>query len=279
MFSESISMNLYDFDTFGRYDIGIYGKGHCDLIEVSGLTKYYGDHAALEDLDFILKEGSVTGFLGPNGAGKSTALNMITGYLSPTSGSIRVGEHNLYEEPEEAKRLIGYLPEVPPVYPELTVRENLEFAAGLRKISGKEMKDEIRRVSEELGLSEVENRLGRNLSKGFRQRVGFAMALIGDPKILILDEPTAGLDPKQVIEIRDLIRKLKKDHTILLSSHILSEIAEVCDEILILSEGMKAAQGSLEELREKTGRESLEEIFLELTADDEHSAAAGEEKK
>ena len=268
MFSESISMNLYDFDTFGRYDIGIYGKGHCDLIEVSGLTKYYGDHAALEDLDFILKEGSVTGFLGPNGAGKSTALNMITGYLSPTSGSIRIGGHDLYEEPEEAKRLIGYLPEVPPVYPELTVRENLEFAAGLRKISGKEMKDEIRRVSEELGLS-----------KGFRQRVGFAMALIGDPKILILDEPTAGLDPKQVIEIRDLIRKLKKDHTILLSSHILSEIAEVCDEILILSEGMKAAQGSLEELREKTGRESLEEIFLELTADDEHSAAAGEVKK
>ncbi len=248
------------------------------MIEVSGLTKYYGDHAALEDLEFILKEGTVTGFLGPNGAGKSTALNMITGYLSPTSGSIRIGGHDLNEEPEEAKRLIGYLPEVPPVYPELTVRENLEFAAGLRKISGKEMKEEILRVSKELGLSEVEERLGRNLSKGFRQRVGFAMALIGDPKILVLDEPTAGLDPKQVIEIRDLIRKLKKDHTILLSSHILSEIAEVCDEILILSEGMKAAWGSLEELREKTGRESLEEIFLKLTAEEEHSEEAGEEE-
>ena len=248
------------------------------MIEVSGLTKYYGDHAALEDLEFILKEGTVTGFLGPNGAGKSTALNMITGYLSPTSGSIRIGGHDLNEEPEEAKRLIGYLPEVPPVYPELTVRENLEFAAGLRKISGKEMKDEILRVSKELGLSEVEERLGRNLSKGFRQRVGFAMALIGDPKILVLDEPTAGLDPKQVIEIRDLIRKLKKDHTILLSSHILSEIAEVCDEILILSEGMKAAWGSLEELREKTGREALEEIFLKLTAEEEHSEEAGEEE-
>lgn len=219
------------------------------MIEVKHLTKYYSETAAVCDLSFTVNDGRIYGFLGPNGAGKTTTMNMITGSLAPTSGEVLIDGLDIFKEPKAAKKSIGYLPEIPPLYPDLTVGEYLRFAAELKKTDRRSRSREISDVLNELGLLEVENRLIRNLSKGFRQRTGIAQALIGNPGTLILDEPTAGLDPKQITEIRALIRELGKKHTVLLSSHILSEVNEICDEILIISRGKLVASGTPESLR------------------------------
>ena len=205
------------------------------MIEVKNLTKRYGNHLAVDHLNFTVESGKIYGFLGPNGAGKSTTMNIMTGYLGATEGKVLIQGHDILKEPELAKKSIGYLPEQPPVYMDMTVREYLQFAAELKKIPKKEREKQMNDVIRMTGIREVENRLIQNLSKGYRQRVGLAQAILGFPDVIILDEPTVGLDPKQIIEIRELIRKLSKKHTIILSSHILAEIREVCDYIMIIS--------------------------------------------
>ncbi len=207
------------------------------MIEVLNLTKQYGKHTAVNNISFSLKKGEILGFLGPNGAGKSTTMNILTGYLSSTSGSIKVNGIDLLENPVEAKKHIGYLPEIPPLYVDMTVNEYLVFVANLKKVPTKEQAAHLSTLIAELHLEEVRYRLIKNLSKGYKQRVGLAQALIGSPEVLILDEPTVGLDPKQIIEMRELIKSLSKDHTILLSSHILSEISAICDQIMIINKG------------------------------------------
>ena len=221
------------------------------MIEVSHLTKKYGSNCAISDLSVTIQDGQIYGFLGPNGAGKSTTMNMITGYLAPTSGEVKVDGHDIVKEPEAAKRGIGYLPEVPPLYPEMTVEEYLRFAAELKKIPAPQRKAAVDSVIETAKLSDVRRKLISNLSKGYKQRAGLAQALLGDPKIVILDEPTVGLDPKQVIEMRELILRLKEKHTVILSSHILSEVSAVCDQILIISKGKLVASDTPDGLREK----------------------------
>ncbi len=233
------------------------------MIEVSHLTKKYGRNLAVDDLSFTVEDGQVYGLLGPNGAGKSTIMNILTGYLSATGGEVMVEGHPLPEEADKAKACIGYLPEQPPLYPEMTVEEYLSFAAELKKVPKAERAEQVKKAARRTGLEKVLPRLIRSLSKGYRQRVGIAQALLGSPKIIILDEPTVGLDPAQVIEIRRLIRELGRSHTVILSSHILSEVQAVCQRILILSEGHLAAAGTLEELT--AGGKTLEEVFLELT--------------
>ena len=205
------------------------------MIEVQNLVKMYGDHTAVDHLSFRIEKGHIYGLLGPNGAGKSTTMNIMTGYLGATEGKVLIQGHDILKEPELAKKSIGYLPEQPPVYMDMTVREYLQFAAELKKIPKKEREKQMNDVIRMTGIREVENRLIQNLSKGYRQRVGLAQAILGFPEVIILDEPTVGLDPKQIIEIRELIRKLSKKHTIILSSHILAEIREVCDYIMIIS--------------------------------------------
>ncbi len=239
------------------------------MIEVKDLTKKYGDHTAVDRLSFRVEEGQVYGFLGPNGAGKSTTMNIMTGYLAPTSGTVTVDGIDIQKDPEEAKSRIGYLPEIPPVYTDMTVTEYLQFAAELKKIPKAERKSRVEQVMEMTGITEMKNRLIRNLSKGYKQRVGLAQAILGDPKVLILDEPTVGLDPKQIIEIRDLIRKLGEKHTVILSSHILSEVSAVCDRILILSGGKLVACDTPEGLQQMlTPRTELEiRLFAAPEAD------------
>ena len=244
------------------------------MIEVKNLVKRYGDHVAVNNLSFTVEEGQIYGFLGPNGAGKSTTMNIITGYLASTEGEVLINGHNILEEPEEAKKCIGYLPEQPPLYPEMTVQEYLDFAAELKGVKKAERKEQVCSAARRTGLEKVLPRLIRSLSKGYRQRVGIAQALLGSPKLIILDEPTVGLDPAQVIEIRKLIRELGQAHTVILSSHILSEVQAVCQQVLILSKGRLAASGSLQELT-ADGR-SLEEVFLELTGG-ETEESTGEE--
>lgn len=208
------------------------------MIEVKNLIKQYGDKTVVKDVTFTVKDGEILGFLGPNGAGKSTTMNILTGYLSATSGEVRIDGTELSQNPEQAKKKIGYLPEIPPLYPEMTVEEYLRFIFRLKKVKGKENREQhISEICDTVFLRDVKKRLIKNLSKGYRQRVGIAQAMIGDPKILILDEPTVGLDPKQILEIRSLIRKLGEKHTIILSSHILQEIQAVCTRVLILNEG------------------------------------------
>ena len=224
------------------------------MIEVRNLTKRYGPHTAVDGLTFTIREGQVLGFLGPNGAGKTTTMNMLAGYLPPTEGSILIGGTDLAQDSIKAKQMIGYLPEVPPLYPDLTVTEELLFMAGLRGVPRTKRQEEVRRVMEKMDLEAVKTRLIRNLSKGYRQRCGMAQAMIGDPDILLLDEPTSGLDPRQITEMRALIKELGKKHTVLVSSHILSEVSEICDTVLILSEGKIAASGTPSDLaRENTG--------------------------
>jgi ABC-2 type transport system ATP-binding protein len=218
------------------------------VIEVSHLTKKYGRHLAVNDLSFTVEEGQIYGLLGPNGAGKSTIMNILTGYLSATSGTVTVDGHRLPEEAEAAKRCVGYLPEQPPLYLEMTVEEYLLFAAELKKVPRAARRDQVLRAAHRTGLEQVMPRLIRNLSKGYRQRIGVAQALLGSPKVIILDEPTVGLDPAQVIELRSLIRELGKTHTVILSSHILSEVQAVCNQVLILSAGQLVAVGTPEEL-------------------------------
>ena len=244
------------------------------MIEVSHLTKQYGNHLAVDDVSFTVADGQICGLLGPNGAGKSTIMNILTGYLSATSGQVTVAGHPLPEEADAAKACVGYLPEQPPLYPEMTVQEYLTFAAELKGVKKAERKEQVYRAARRTGVETVLPRLIRSLSKGYKQRVGIAQALLGSPRLIILDEPTVGLDPAQVIEIRKLIRELGRAHTVILSSHILSEVQAVCQQILILSKGHLAAAGSLEELT--ADGKSLEEVFLELT-DGEPEEAAGEE--
>lgn len=221
------------------------------MIEVSHLTKKYGKHLAVDDLSFTVEDGQIYGLLGPNGAGKSTIMNILTGYLSATSGEVSIAEHPLPEEDDAAKTCVGYLPEQPPLYMDMTVQEYLDFAAELKGVKKAERKTQVLEAARRTGLEAVLPRLIRNLSKGYRQRVGIAQALLGSPKLIILDEPTVGLDPAQVIEIRKLIRELGKTHTVILSSHILSEVQAVCQQVLILSKGHLVATGTPEQLSEK----------------------------
>ena len=231
------------------------------MIEVKNLVKKYGDHIAVDHLSFHVDKGQIYGFLGPNGAGKSTTMNIMTGYIASTSGEVLIDGHNILEEPEAAKKCIGYLPEQPPLYFDMTVAEYLKFAAELKKVSKYERETQIEQVMELTGITAMENRLIKNLSKGYKQRVGLAQAILGYPEIIILDEPTVGLDPKQIIEIRELIRKLSEEHTIILSSHILSEVSAVCDYIMIINHGKLVASDTTENLM----NHSLGSNTLELT--------------
>lgn len=269
------------------------------MIEVKDLVKRYSKNTAVDHLNFHVQKGQIYGFLGPNGAGKSTTMNMMTGYLAPTEGQILINGYDVAEEPMEARKCIGYLPEIPPLYPDMTVLEYLRFAAELKQVPKNERSTEIERVMDETRIKDMENRLIRHLSKGYKQRVGLAQALLGDPEVLILDEPMVGLDPKQIIEIRELIRGLGKKHTVILSSHILSEISSICDHVLIISNGKlvasdtpknlgsymkhtdamelqvrgskEACEQAIELLKQVKGLEvktttaTLEDVFLELT--------------
>lgn len=229
------------------------------MIEVKNLSKRYGEHYAVKDLSFTVEPGQIYGFLGPNGAGKSTTMNIITGYIASTEGTVTINDHDILEEPEEAKKCIGYLPEMPPLYTDMTVWEYLKFVAELKKIPKKEQSGMIHDIMETLGILEMQNRLIKNLSKGYKQRVGLAQAIMGYPPIIILDEPMVGLDPKQIIEIRDLIKELSNNHTIILSSHILSEVSEICDMIMIISKGSLVACDTPERLTQRAyGEQRLE---------------------
>ena len=229
------------------------------MIEINHLVKKYGSHVAVDDLSLTVEPGKIYGFLGPNGAGKSTTMNIITGYLAATSGEVKINGFDVLKQPEEAKKCVGYLPELPPLYMDMTVKEYLDFVAELKKIEKSLRAGYVKEVMEITKTEEVSGRLIRNLSKGYRQRVGFAQAVLGYPEILISDEPTVGLDPKQIIEIRDLIKELGKKHTIILSSHILSEISAVCDHVFIISHGKLVASDSTENLLERmTGAQEIE---------------------
>ena len=228
------------------------------MIEVKNLVKRYGDHLAVDGLSFSVEKGQIYGFLGPNGAGKSTTMNIITGYIASTEGSVSINGHDILEEPEEAKKCIGYLPEQPPLYFDMTVWEYLKFVAQLKKIPKDQRLDMISEVMEMTKITDMKNRLIKNLSKGYRQRVGLAQAIMGYPEVIILDEPTVGLDPKQIIEIRELIKSLSKKHTVILSSHILSEVSAVCDYVMIIAHGKLVASdtpGNLSKLMQ--GSETL----------------------
>lgn len=230
------------------------------MIEVKNLVKKYGNHVAVDHLDFKIEAGRIYGFLGPNGAGKSTTMNIMTGYLGATEGEVLINGHDILKEPEKAKKQIGYLPEQPPLYVDMTVREYLNFAAELKGIPSSKRQDEITDVEKLVKIQDVEHRLIKNLSKGYRQRVGLAQAVLGFPEIIILDEPSVGLDPKQIIEIRELIRKLSKEHTVILSSHILAEVREVCDYILIISKGKLVASDTPDNLEAMLGEHNVLEI-------------------
>lgn len=234
------------------------------MIEINHLVKKYGEHVAVDDLTLTVEPGKIYGFLGPNGAGKSTTMNIITGYLGATSGEVKINGHDIFAEPKEAKRCVGYLPEMPPLYMEMTVREYLDFVAELKQLDKKTRKNQVEEVMGLTRTKEVEGRLIRNLSKGYRQRVGFAQAILGYPDVIILDEPTVGLDPKQIIEIRELIKELGKKHTVILSSHILTEISAVCDHVFILSKGKLVASDSTEHLLERMS--GAQEIALSVKA-------------
>ncbi len=237
------------------------------MIEVKNLVKYYGDKKAVNNITFSVGEGEILGFLGPNGAGKSTTMNILTGYISMTGGEVRICGIDILDDPIGAKRSIGYLPEQPPLYPEMTVREYLSFVCELKGVS--DIKTEIDDIAKKTGLKDVISRRVGNLSKGYKQRTGLAAALVGDPKVLILDEPTVGLDPNQIIEIRELIKELGKEHTVILSSHILQEISAVSDKILIINKGRSVAFDTPENILRSAGAESLEDAFIKLTVKEE----------
>ena len=237
------------------------------MIEVKNLVKKYGDHTAVDHLSFTVEKGQIYGFLGPNGAGKSTTMNIMTGYLGATDGEVLINGHDILKEPEAAKKSIGYLPELPPLYMDMTVMEYLKFSAELKKIKKEDREAEIEKALKLVKLADVQDRLIKNLSKGYKQRVGLAQAILGFPEIIILDEPTVGLDPKQIIEIRELIRELAKEHTVILSSHILAEIREVCDYIMIISKGKLVASDTPEHLEEL--RNGSDTIHIETRAEEE----------
>ncbi len=220
------------------------------MVEIQNLTKYYGNKAALKGISFTVKENEVLGFLGPNGAGKSTTLNIMAGVIPSTAGTVKIQGYDIAQQPVQAKRCIGFLPEIPPVYPDMKVKEYLRFAAGLKGVPGAKRSTEVARVMELLKITDVQGRLIRNLSKGYKQRVGFAQALLGDPPVLILDEPTVGLDPTQLLEVRNLILDLRHNHAIILSSHILSEISAVCDRVVVINHGVIKANDTIEHLED-----------------------------
>lgn len=229
------------------------------MIEVNHLTKKYGNHIALNDLSFTVEDGKIYGLLGPNGAGKSTCMNIMTGYIAASEGEVKINGLDIIKDAEEAKKHIGYLPEIPPLYLDMKVREYLEFAAELKQVKKEERRQEIDDVMEKTFISDMQNKLIKNLSKGYKQRVGLAQAMLGNPSVIILDEPTVGLDPKQILEIRDLILNLKKEHTVILSSHILSEVSAVCDEIMIISKGEMVACDTADGLSQRMqGEDELE---------------------
>ena len=234
------------------------------MIEVKNLVKSYGGKPVVDDLSFTVESGQIYGFLGPNGAGKSTTMNILTGYIGMTSGEVTINGYDLLEEPEKVRRSIGYLPEQPPLYTDMTPKEYLEFAAELKKIPKDEREEAVEEVMNLTKIAHMQNRLIKNLSKGYRQRVGLAQAILGFPEIIILDEPMVGLDPQQIIEIRDLIKSLAGEHTIILSSHILSEVQEICDHILIIHHGKLIASGTPEEL-ERSMRENAIELTLKCS--------------
>lgn len=234
------------------------------MIEVKNLTKKYGDHYAVEDLSFTIEKGKIYGFLGPNGAGKSTTMNMMTGYLAATAGEVKICGKDILKEAEEAKKHIGYLPENPPLYMDMTVDEYLKFVAELKKVPKAERQQQIEFVMRETHIEDMRNRMIQNLSKGYKQRVGLAQAMLGNPEIIILDEPTVGLDPKQILEIRDLIRSMKEKHTVILSSHILSEVSAVCDEIMILSQGKLVASDTTDNLSRQLESKNADSLRVEL---------------
>ncbi|HYG68858.1 MAG TPA: ABC transporter ATP-binding protein [Anaeromyxobacteraceae bacterium] len=245
------------------------------MITVSGLTKQYGGRTVVDDVSFTLEPGTVTGFLGPNGAGKSTTMRILTGFLPATSGTVKVAGFDVFEEPREVKRLVGYLPETPPVHPDLKVRSGLRFCAELKGIPRKQVNDAIEKVAFRTGVDGVMDRLVGNLSKGFRQRVGLAQALLGDPEVLVLDEPTVGLDPLQIREVRELVKGLAGEHTVILSTHILSEVALTCGKVLVIHGGRLVDYDTLDGLVAKhlPGRRVtlddiafLEEIYAKLVS-------------
>jgi ABC-2 type transport system ATP-binding protein len=223
------------------------------LIEVKNLTKRYGNQLAVNNLSFKVEKGQVLGFLGPNGAGKTTTMNIITGYISATEGTVMINGVDVFEEPEAVKKMIGYLPEFPPLYPEMTVREYLNFAADLKKVPKKERKEMVAKVMDSTMITQMADRLIKHLSKGYKQRVGLAQAILGYPELIILDEPTVGLDPKQIIEIRDLIKALSKNHTVILSSHIMQEVSAVCDMVMIIDKGKLILREKPENLSTRLG--------------------------
>lgn len=241
------------------------------MIEISHLTKKYGSHTAVDDLTLNIENGRIYGFLGPNGAGKSTTMNLITGYLGATSGTIKIDGEDIFENPENARKKIGYLPELPPLYQEMLVEEYLNFAAELKKIPKEERKDAVAEVMEMTGVAEVADRLIKNLSKGYKQRVGLAQAILGYPEVIILDEPTVGLDPKQIIEMRQLIKKLGEEHTVILSSHIMQEISAVCEYVFIISKGKLVAADTLKNLENIHAAEQMLEV--EIKGDEAQAAA------
>ncbi|MGN0394316.1 MAG: ABC transporter ATP-binding protein [Coprococcus sp.] len=238
------------------------------MIEINHLVKKYGNHVAVDDLSLTVEPGKIYGYLGPNGAGKSTTMNIITGYLGATSGEIKVNGFDIFKNPEEAKKCIGYLPEMPPLYQDMTVSEYLDFVAKIKKLDKKSEKGFISEAMEMTKITEVSGRLIRNLSKGYKQRVGLAQAILGYPEIIILDEPTVGLDPMQIIEIRELIRELGEKHTVILSSHILTEISAVCNHVFIISKGKLVASDSTENLVSlMAGAQEIEMVVKGSTAD------------
>lgn len=240
------------------------------MIEVRNLIKKYDNHLALDDLSFTVEENQIFGFLGPNGAGKSTTMNIITGYLAPTSGSVIINGHDIVEDPIGAKKEIGYLPELPPVYMDMTPYEYLKFVGRARQIPKVMLEEQIKKAMERTSIIDVQNRLIKTLSKGYRQRVGMAQAILGDPQIIILDEPTVGLDPVQIIEFRELIKELGKDHTVILSSHILAEISEICQKIMIISKGKLIAIDTPESLSHKLDGGIL--LAVKVKAEDKERA-------
>ena len=244
------------------------------MIQVTNLEKQYGNKTALQGINFTVEKGQILGLLGPNGAGKSTTMNIMTGYLSATSGEVKIDGYDILTEPMKAKKLIGYLPEIPPLYLDMKVREYLNFVAQLKKVKKKEQKAQVEEVIRMTELGEYENRLIKFLSKGYKQRVGLAQALLGSPELLILDEPTVGLDPKQIINMRELIKELAKTHTIILSSHILSEISAVCDSVIIIDRGKVIAQGTAEELEEHLGDKDNLNIIVKGEKEDIDMAAS-----
>ncbi len=238
------------------------------MIQVENLTKRYGQHVAVDNISFTVKPGEILGFLGPNGAGKTTTMNILTGYISATEGRALVNGVDILEEPEEVKKMIGYLPEFPPLYGEMTVMEYLDFVSDIKQVSGQQKKQSMEKIMDLVKIGDVRGRLIKNLSKGYKQRVGLAQAMIGNPQVLILDEPTVGLDPKQIIEIRNLISSLGKEHTIILSSHILPEVSTVCERVIIINKGRIVASDTLENLSKGLGEET--KLIIRVAGPEKH---------